>query len=86
MKSQVILLRLRETIRKDEQRIRGYTLILGRVKSKDRRNGYMGVIAKLKESIVRKQEAIEFVENDQFVEEHNWRGLCSQFGFRPYKQ
>ena len=74
------ILRLKAMILKDKQYMNGYRLVIRKVKGK-RKSGYSSTIAGYKKSILRKQEAIEYINSRNEVK-YNWKELCKKFKFR----
>ena len=70
MKHKQIKLRIEMMIRKDQQSIRGYNLIINNVKDVHKRKGYQSVLKRLKSSIGRKQEALLWIEAN-YLKDYN---------------
>jgi len=85
MKYKQIKLRIEMIIQKDRQTIRGYNLVITKVKGVYKRSGYKSVIKRLKTSIERKLQALRYIE-DSSSNNHNWKDICKKFKFRAYKQ
>ena len=85
MRYNQIKLRLEVLILKYEQMINGYKSAIVRTKSIRKRASYTALIVRLEGTIKRIKKALDYIMLYQ-KGNLNFHQLCSQFGFRGYKE